>query len=174
MPVCKNCKSQFSNWYRLDGGRLKNLSKRKFCLNCSPFGSHNTKPCIKPTTEKFCNKCNFSLPLDSFYIRPRREKRILTAYCKKCTNKLTTIKHQLLKEQYVAYKGGKCQICGYNKCLGALEFHHRDPNEKEFNLSVFRRDFESVKSELDKCDLLCANCHREQEELLKCPCSSVE
>ncbi len=52
--------------------------------------------------------------------------------------------------------------CGYNKCLSALEFHHIDPLKKDFNISQFRTtSFESIKKELDKCDLLCANCHRE-------------
>jgi len=53
--------------------------------------------------------------------------------------------------------------CGYNKCLEALEFHHRNPSEKEFNVSSkgHSRSWERVKKEIEKCDLLCANCHRE-------------
>ena len=57
--------------------------------------------------------------------------------------------------------------CGYNKCLAAMEFHHRDPSEKEFAFSRYRntswdKNKDTVLTELDKCDLLCANCHREQ------------
>jgi len=61
------------------------------------------------------------------------------------------------------YKGGKCIICGYNKCLEALEFHHRDPKKKDFGLSVrgLTRSWEKIKAEIDKCALICANCHRE-------------
>lgn len=62
----------------------------------------------------------------------------------------------------VVHKGGKCQICGYDKCIDALDFHHRDPNEKEFRIGKGNTmKWEKVLEELDKCDLLCANCHRE-------------
>lgn len=50
--------------------------------------------------------------------------------------------------------------CGYSKCIEALEFHHLDPTEKEFEISD-RRSWEALTAELDKCILLCANCHRE-------------
>lgn len=63
----------------------------------------------------------------------------------------------------VQYKGGKCCVCGYNKYLGALEFHHLNPNEKDFGISNkgYTRSFEKVKEELDKCILVCSNCHKE-------------
>lgn len=63
----------------------------------------------------------------------------------------------------VEYKGGKCCICGYQKCIGALDLHHRNENEKEFGLSArgMTRSWEKIKEEADKCVLLCANCHRE-------------
>lgn len=59
---------------------------------------------------------------------------------------------------------GSCVICGYNKCFGALELHHIDPNEKEFSFGRFRRNpkaLQTIINELKKCVLLCANCHRE-------------
>jgi hypothetical protein len=69
------------------------------------------------------------------------------------------------KMKAIEYKGGKCQICGYNKCHGALEFHHRDPSEKDFTIAkICARKWEFLKQELDKCDLLCSNCHREVHE----------
>ncbi|MFA5132698.1 MAG: HNH endonuclease signature motif containing protein [Candidatus Paceibacterota bacterium] len=67
-----------------------------------------------------------------------------------------------LKEMAVEYKGGKCEICGYNKCIGALVFHHKDPLNKKFSWHHMRkRSLETMKEELDKCQLLCANCHSE-------------
>ena len=67
-----------------------------------------------------------------------------------------------LKEKLVEYKGGKCEICGYDKCVEALEFHHLDPTEKEFGISSYSSlSFEKAKNEVDKCVLVCANCHRE-------------
>lgn len=73
-------------------------------------------------------------------------------------------KHRLkVKQLSISYKGNKCQICGYNKCNSALEFHHLNPNEKEFAIGQtgYRHSWESLKTELDKCILVCANCHRE-------------
>jgi len=63
----------------------------------------------------------------------------------------------------VDYKGEKCQCCGYDKYIGALEFHHIDPNEKDFSLSHrgYCYSWDKVKKELDKCILVCSNCHRE-------------
>lgn len=78
-----------------------------------------------------------------------------------------------IKDRAVDLKGGCCQKCGYNKCLRALEFHHIRPQSKSFNISAVTWKTEvddlavtwlRVKQELEKCILLCANCHREVEE----------
>ena len=67
-----------------------------------------------------------------------------------------------VKRQLVQYKGGKCEDCGYCKdCPSAYHFHHNDPTEKEFTLSHRSLSFETAKIEVDKCRLLCANCHAE-------------
>ena len=68
-----------------------------------------------------------------------------------------------VKEELVKYKGGKCEICGYDKCLGALDFHHLDPRQKDFAISNSNiyKNFDKLKEEVDKCILVCANCHRE-------------
>ena len=84
------------------------------------------------------------------------------------------------KQWAIDYKGGKCESCGLvPEYLVVLEFHHRDMNEKEFNISresnmcldSFKK---KVTPELDKCALLCANCHRiehakwNEERMKKC------
>lgn len=72
----------------------------------------------------------------------------------------------------VAYKGGVCQCCKYNKYIGALEFHHINPDEKDFGISVkgYTISWENNKKELDKCVLVCSNCHREiHAGLTLCP-----
>ena len=79
---------------------------------------------------------------------------------------LLRFKKRLIKQILVDYKGGKCEICGYNKCLGALEFHHLNPEEKEFTISKKNVNnntikIEDLKREADKCILVCANCHAE-------------
>ena len=83
-------------------------------------------------------------------------------------NPNTAINQKLrgLKRKYSAIleKGGKCQICGYNKNISALEFHHRNPKEKYFTLDIrafANKRLNLIKVELEKCDLLCSNCHKE-------------
>lgn len=71
-------------------------------------------------------------------------------------------RHQT-KSKLVAYKGGKCQVCGYNKCNDALEFHHIDPSTKSFTISSSNiyKNMNKLKEEVDKCMLVCSNCHKE-------------
>lgn len=79
----------------------------------------------------------------------------------KSTNRTRALKNKN-KQKAVNYKGGQCTKCGYNKCIAALEFHHVNPNEKKFSISKRRGfTFENIKSELDKCIILCSNCHKE-------------
>lgn len=69
---------------------------------------------------------------------------------------------QKIKEKAIEYKGGKCEKCGYDKCKWVFDFHHLNPEEKDFGISRYSvLAWEKVKKELDKCIMLCANCHRE-------------
>lgn len=61
----------------------------------------------------------------------------------------------------VNYFGGKCTICGYNKYIGALEFHHLDSTEKDFRISGSGLSFKKILVEAEKCILVCSNCHKE-------------
>lgn len=73
-------------------------------------------------------------------------------------------KRRELKLKALEYKGGKCEICGYNKCPASLVFHHKDPSKKDFGISSNKKSYKSledIKTELDKCILLCSNCHNE-------------
>lgn len=68
-----------------------------------------------------------------------------------------------LRVKAIIKMGGKCSICGYDKCFDALEFHHINPENKSFNISVrgLTRSWENIEAEISKCILICANCHRE-------------
>ena len=83
--------------------------------------------------------------------------------CKKCRVEAVQRRRDKIKEMAVQYKGNKCCICGYDKYIGALEFHHLDSSQKDFGISAkgYTRSFEKVKEELDKCILVCSNCHKE-------------
>jgi hypothetical protein len=62
----------------------------------------------------------------------------------------------------IEYKGGKCESCGYDKCPDVLEFHHLDPSKKDASWNKMRLWGEKrLLTELDKCAILCSNCHRE-------------
>lgn len=82
--------------------------------------------------------------------------------CKECRKEAVSSKRRRNKLALIEYKGGKCQICGYDKCVDALEFHHINKEEKEFGLGNGDiRSLIKLKEEADKCILVCANCHRE-------------
>ena len=78
--------------------------------------------------------------------------------------------HQLQRGEFLAkikqQRGGKCQRCGYNKCLKALEFHHLDPTKKDFTISNDHFKLVDAMEESKKCILICANCHRELHDNL--------
>ena len=73
---------------------------------------------------------------------------------------------QRKKAELIKYKGGACEHCGYNKSTWALQFHHRDPSQKDMNIGGKSVSFETLKTEVDKCLMLCANCHAEEHERL--------
>jgi 5-methylcytosine-specific restriction endonuclease McrA len=85
--------------------------------------------------------------------------------CTKCRSENVARARRRMKARLVAEFGGKCARCGYNKYYGALEFHHLDPTQKSFQLSVrgLTKSFEVLSEEAKKCLLLCSNCHREVE-----------
>ena len=79
-----------------------------------------------------------------------------------------------LKHRILYVMGEKCQCCGYDKCSSALELHHINPKEKSFTISTnTNRGWNEVLTEIKKCTLVCANCHREIEAgLIESPKSS--
>lgn len=93
----------------------------------------------------------------------RRDKTNFSPYCKTCSNTQAIDRSRLFKEKCIKYKGNSCSRCGYNKYIGALEFHHLDPTQKDFSISKVKawRFDDAIKKELDKCIVLCSNCHKE-------------
>jgi transposase-like protein len=120
----------------------------------------------KPTSNPWsCAKCQRKgLTQEDFYTRKNRP-RPTYSYCKECANKSKVDRQRIFKKKCVDYKGGECKICGYDKCIDALDFHHVNPSKKNRSIvsmrSLGKKWDESVKTELDKCVLVCARCHRE-------------
>ena len=111
--------------------------------------------------------------MEDKYIEKKCKKHGITRYalegrgyyrCMKCRVENVLRRRHRLKKKAIEYLGGKCKKCGYAKCVNALEFHHRDPSEKEFTIARKRQNYgwDRIKHELDKCDLLCSNCHKEE------------
>ncbi len=131
---------------------------KKYDLKTSrAFGSEKDEP----NGVKFCKRCKFEKDVNDFY--RRRNGKDTSPYCKPCMINQTIERQRIFKNKCIEYKGGKCQCCGYDKYQGSLEFHHLDPTKKDFTIAHARltKFDKEIKDELDKCILVCANCHRE-------------
>jgi transposase len=85
--------------------------------------------------------------------------------CLRCRSEAVARRRRKLKETMVAEAGGCCSICGYDRYIGALQFHHVNGASKDFGLADrgLTRSLDAVRAEARKCVLLCANCHSEVE-----------
>ncbi len=85
--------------------------------------------------------------------------------CKRCRAEGIADHRRRLKLQLVDEAGGRCRICGYRRCISALEFHHLEPADKRLGVSAggLTLSLETLRSEISKCVLLCSNCHAEVE-----------
>ena len=152
MPTCKQCSTEFPNWIMYKGKR-KNVSNRKFCIKCSPFGGHNTSPFgIKENRKYFCGKCGETDP-KKFYGKKRR-------VCGKCHSFYTTERGRGKKVFACQQLGGKCVICGFDKYIVSLDVHHLNPAKKDKNFKSMRGwSKERILKEIVDCVLMCRNCH---------------
>ena len=83
----------------------------------------------------------------------------------RCRSEAVTAWRRRAKRTLVAEAGGRCALCGYDRSVAALHFHHRDPANKAFTIGGrgLARALDVLRSEAAKCVLLCANCHAEVE-----------
>lgn len=111
---------------------------------------------------KICSKCKRELPVTHYHKNGFNSegKQKYRGYCKDCENSLEKQRY-LNKKNFVNSQKTKCEKCGEDRFY-TLDFHHRDKQEKEFTIGQFKRgSFEVIQSEIDKCVILCSNCHRE-------------
>jgi len=124
------------------------------------------KGLIQNPVIKRCITCGKYFPFNHEYFYHRGKS--LRANCKKCHNIYQAIAlakwRKNTKDRIIKYLGGKCKRCGYNRCSDALICHHRNRVEKYdavANLMKNPRKWEIIEQEINKCDLLCSNCHAE-------------
>lgn len=151
MPICKKCNGYFSRALLLNG-KKHILGHRKYCLMCSPFGTHNTRKIEIPKEQcRTCERCGKQFVYKSGCGRAKN-------ICSGCA----VVEHRRrIKKRAVESKGGRCELCGYNRCVGSMVFHHRNKKEKDFGISGITLSWARIKKELKKCVLLCTNCHGE-------------
>lgn len=144
------------------GNPLKPL--RKYCSRSCSVSANNRVTKRKPANR--CRTCEAPTSrsrvfCDAHTVNQGRRRKRVGGYA------AVKRRRYVLKEKAVQYKGGRCMKCGYSKCLRALGFHHRDRASKDFGLGHLSNiGWDRIKAELDKCDLLCANCHMEVHEEL--------
>lgn len=167
--ICKKCKKSFPTFVNIDG-KMRNFQHRKYCLECSPFGLHNTKPLDEESINKNKGRTDLQGIIKNFgdecvckycskiYIKNRKNNK-QNNICSSCSVNQRRFK---LKEELILLNGGKCKLCGYCKCNDALQFHHLDPSKKDFAISGnHTRAKHLVIEESKKCILVCSNCHVE-------------
>jgi predicted Zn-ribbon and HTH transcriptional regulator len=144
---CRKCGEIIPTRIKIDG-KERNLQNRKFCLKCSSYKSGNTSP-HDPIIRR--------AKIWKLYTQKEKDAVKLCNYYRAL---------QIRDEMYMLL-GNKCKICGYNKCKRSLSFHHRNPSDKLMNLglnTLWAKNREVIKAEVEKCDLLCLNCHTEIED----------
>ena len=128
-------------------------------------------------THKTCSKCRVPKPVTEFNFR-RRAAGVRHSYCKDCGRELTHSHYERNKQSYLARnsrayskfrriireaKSRPCADCGIQYPYYVMDFDHRDGASKEFALnSVSRKTERAILREIEKCDVVCSNCHRER------------
>jgi 5-methylcytosine-specific restriction endonuclease McrA len=121
---------------------------------------------VKRSKRHFCSKACFNATLvGNKFFNTTVPRKVKTDYplSDKWPIEIQKRVHNRKKIWCIDYKGGKCEVCGYSKHPSALEFHHKNPVEKKFEIGDSKNSVSKkvLQKELDKCALLCANCHRE-------------
>lgn len=155
MPTCHNCGNKFPNKIRKDGETIS-LSGRKFCLDCSPLGTKNTRSYIVKLSdnEAFCVRCQKIKIKDEFYARKDSGKPL--SYCIACQSELKDLKFQENIERIIQERGCSCHDCGMPYPAPIYEFYL---DGAVYNLSKARNmSFEKLAASLQEYVMLCRNC----------------
>jgi hypothetical protein len=141
MRNCIECNKEIKYFTYMDGVK-KDTHQRLKCSECKPFTKSGI-PRKLQASGKLCSLCN--LPTKGRFVR-----------CYSCTSRIRRYRNKLAA---IKLLGSKCNRCGYDKHIGALEFHHL--RDKDFNIGNFTNSaWNKIKKEIEKCELICSNCHR--------------
>lgn len=147
------CGNKFPKKIVIDG-KERNLQTRKFCFECSPFGSHNTRNLIATARQQILKPCP-----DCKQDHTQKGRRCFACYFQ--------IRQAAIVSKVQNIVGTRCWFCAYDKCWRNLAFHHVDSSAKEFGLTtreLVGKKWKSVLAEIKKCVLCCHNCHGEIHE----------
>ena len=150
-------------------GKYGSIRKIAIACECSPstirhwlrkYEIRTRSPSIK---QPRCNKCGETDPQKFYY---RSNGNIRTGYCKKCHSQYYTEQRREKKKQAIIHKGGICERCGLKtEHYSVYDFHHLKGSDKEFDWRrLCKFTWDKIMVELDKCELLCSNCHRIEHE----------
>lgn len=145
---CKKCGNHVPIHIQIDG-KKRNCKNRKYCLDCSPFGQHNTRQLDKISEKglKTCPDCQEE--------HGQKGNRCFRCYFQRRQKQVSA------KIQKIV--GSSCWICGYSKTKRNLCFHHVDESTKSFGLTTreLMLKWDRVFNEMKKCIFICHNCHGE-------------
>jgi hypothetical protein len=163
MPkICLKCNKEFPIWIKIKEKNI-NCGSRKYCLECSPRGKHNTKKLHHEDAHDYVknSECDYRCGVcgetdkTKFY---GKKKKI----CGKCHNQYTLKKGQEKRKYAIGKLGGKCCKCGYSKYIGAIDIHHIDTSKKDEKFSQLRGwSYKRIDKEIENCVAVCKVCHAE-------------
>ncbi len=140
----------------------RNLGVRRTVSASRTIGTHDYQISNK-MLNKVCTDCKIEKSISEFY-KSKDHKHGVMCYCKKCFNIRCSQRWVRRKIEAIRYKGSVCKRCQLHlddSHYAVFEFHHSAPQAKDFDWSKMRMfSKEKLHQELDKCELLCANCHR--------------
>lgn len=167
------CSTTYHNkyiWESKKAGKCKKCevsieNRRVYCDLCWKENIKRKDSKTSLTNNKYCSFCQIEKTEENTLFLNGKWGRA----CRNCDAKNKADRVNKFKKNCVSYKGGQCEVCGYSKCIAALEFHHKDPTQKDFSMAQKKtcKFDDKIMAELDKCAILCCNCHREEHTRLK-------
>lgn len=175
IKICSKCGDEKPHRWICDKRKRNGGCPAAMCRECRAKMDkirHKNPIQKQPVVIQCCKSCGDNNP-HSWLADSRRETGGYYRHiCVECHKLVMKTNWRTLKRMAIDFLGGECIKCGIrDDCYAIYDFHHKDINKKDFNIGdlfkgKYPRQFEEIKTELEKCELLCSNCHRRlhQEE----------